>query len=229
MTGPRILALFAAVFIAAWTSMPAAGSPLPESPTLPATASSVHTVRTGDTLWTIARQHATSPKALADANGLADQNRLRVGARITILGSSPGREAISGRNAGRARRPGMDWPSRGVVTSRFGYRGKRHHHGIDVAAPVGSPIAAARDGVVQFTGWQAGYGWLVIVDHGESLTTWYGHASKILVRVGQQVSKGKVIALVGTSGEVTGPNLHFEVRRLNVPLDPWPYLTGGRN
>ncbi len=209
--------------------MPVAASPLSESQTLLVTAASVHTVRADDTLWAIARQHGASPKALADANGLADPNRLRVGARITIPGSSPSRDVTSAQSARRAWRPGMDWPSRGIVTSRFGYRGKWHHHGIDIAAPVGSPIAAARDGVVQFTGWQAGYGWLVIVDHGEGLTTWYGHASKILVRVGQQVSKGEVIALVGTSGEVTGPNLHLEVRRRNVPLDPWPYLTGQRS
>ncbi len=186
MTGPRILALLSGAIMAVWIAMPAAGSPHPESPIFPATTSSVHTVRAGDTLWTIARQHATSPKALANANGLADPNRLRVGARITIPGSSSSRETLSAQQASRARRPGMDWPSRGTVTSRFGYRGKWHHHGIDIAAPVGSPIAAARDGVVQFTGWRAGYGWLVILDHGEGLTTWYGHASKILYASGNK-------------------------------------------
>lgn len=56
------------------------------------------------------------------------------------------------------------------------------------------------------------------------LTTWYAHASRLLVRVGQRVARGNVVALVGTSGEVTGPNMHFEVRRNNIPLDPWPFL-----
>jgi murein DD-endopeptidase MepM/ murein hydrolase activator NlpD len=81
---------------------------------------------------------------------------------------------------------------------------------------------------VRFAGWRAGYGRLVILDHGGSLTTWYAHASKILVRVGQRIAKGAIIALVGTSGEVTGPHVHFEVRRGNAPLDPWPYLNGRR-
>lgn len=93
---------------------------------------------------------------------------------------------------------------------------------------MGSPIAAARGGVVIFVGWRGAYGRLVILDHGEGLTTWYGHASRILVRVGQRVLQGETIALVGASGEVTGPNVHFEVRRNETPLDPWPFLTGAR-
>jgi murein DD-endopeptidase MepM/ murein hydrolase activator NlpD len=115
-----------------------------------------------------------------------------------------------------------------VVTSRFGPRGRRHHHGIDIGAPIGTPITAARDGVVTFAGWLGGYGVLVILDHGAGLTTWYGHASKVLVEVGQRVQDGQLIARVGTTGHVTGPNLHFEVRRNNRPLDPLQFLRGTR-
>ncbi|HEY6103912.1 MAG TPA: M23 family metallopeptidase, partial [bacterium] len=125
-------------------------------------------------------------------------------------------------------RPGFLWPSRGVITSRFGFRGRRHHHGIDIAAPVGTPIMAARDGVVTFAGMQGGYGQLVVLDHGDGLTTWYGHASTVIAVVGQRVQRGELIARVGTTGHVTGPNLHFEVRRNNTPLDPLPFLWRAR-
>ncbi len=221
MTTLRVTALIAGIFLAAW--LPVSAAALPSAPPV---SSQVHIVRAGDTLWAIARQHGLTPAQLSKANGLEDAGRLRVGTRIVVPapGSSP--ESLNPTTPIRPRRPGMIWPSRGVVTSRFGLRGKRHHHGIDIAAPVGSPIRSTRDGVVQFAGWQGGYGRLVILDHGDGLTTWYGHASRILVRVGQRISKGEVIALVGTSGQVTGPNLHFEVRRNSVPLDPWPFLTG---
>lgn len=85
---------------------------------------------------------------------------------------------------------------------------------------------ASRDGVVRFVGWRGGHGRLVILDHGSGLTTWYGHASTLLVRAGQRVSRGDVIALVGTSGRVTGPHVYFAVRQGETPMDPWPFLTG---
>lgn len=121
-------------------------------------------------------------------------------------------------------RPRFGWPSRGVVTSRFGFRGRRHHHGIDIAAPTGTPIYAVQDGRVRFASRQGGYGLLVILDHGNGLTTWYGHASRLLVKAGERVRRGQMIAAVGTTGDVTGPNVHFEVRRNGVPLDPLPFL-----
>ncbi|MBI3911323.1 MAG: peptidoglycan DD-metalloendopeptidase family protein, partial [Armatimonadetes bacterium] len=227
MTRPRLLALVAGAAAAAWFPSPAVAMPVDRGPT-----PEVHVVRAGDTLWAIAQMHGLSPDALASANGLADPRRLGIGTRVILPSSGPRgiRSAAQGSPALRSprtptpvgkpqrlRRPGMDWPSRGIVTSRFGYRGRKHHHGIDIAAPVGSPIRATRDGIVRSAGWQGGYGRLVILDHGGGLSTWYGHASKILVREGQRVAKGEVIARVGTSGEVTGPNLHFEVRRNNTP------------
>jgi murein DD-endopeptidase MepM/ murein hydrolase activator NlpD len=200
----------------------------------PAWASSAgarHVVRSGETVWSIARQHGTHPSALARINALADEDRIRVGQILTLPPQAPARpratvRSAAGRRAaaGNAVRNWFGWPSRGVVTSRFGNRGRKHHDGIDIATPVGTPIRAARDGVVRFAGWRGGYGRLVILDHGGGLSTWYGHASTIVSGVGKRVRRGELIARVGTTGQVTGPNLHFEVRQNGRPLDPLMFL-----
>ena len=98
------------------------------------------------------------------------------------------------------------------------------HEGIDIAAPIGTPIWAAAAGTVIYAGWLSGYGSLVLVDHGNGLATAYAHASAILVVLGQQVSQGETIALVGSTGHSTGPHLHFEVRINGVAVDPLLYL-----
>lgn len=180
-----------------------------------------HVVRSGETLWAIARQHGTTPRAMARINVLTDEDRLRAGQVLRLPGPPAGGRRAAGVPAVRSR---FVWPSRGVVTSRFGYRGRRHHHGIDIAAPAGTPITAARDGVVRFAGWMNGYGRLVIVDHGAGMATWYGHASTIVTRVGRRVRRGQLIARVGRTGHATGSNLHFEVRQDNRPLDPLAFL-----
>jgi murein DD-endopeptidase MepM/ murein hydrolase activator NlpD len=119
---------------------------------------------------------------------------------------------------------GLIWPADGVVTSGFGKRWGRMHEGIDIAAPIGTPIWAAAAGTVIHAGWLSGYGSLVVVDHGNGLATAYAHASAILVVLGQQVSQGETIALVGSTGHSTGPHLHFEVRINGVAVDPLLYL-----
>lgn len=202
------------------------------TPALAGPIRSIHTVQSGDTLWTIAQIHGTSVEAIATLNRLADPDRLQPGQQLQI--DTPAFAPPDPGTRGRATitppprqpqlRPRLIWPSRGVITSRFGVRGRRHHHGIDIAAPVGTPISAALDGDVQFVGRRGGYGLLVILEHGSGLTTWYGHASRVLVTVGQHIRQGQSIAAVGTTGEVTGPNLHFELRRNNVPLDPIKFL-----
>lgn len=115
-------------------------------------------------------------------------------------------------------------PTNGQVTSRFGTRWGRMHEGIDIGAPVGTAIRAADAGVVTSSKYISGYGYTVILDHGKGITTLYGHASELLVVVGQTVQKNELIARVGTSGSTTGACLHFEVRRNGVPIDPLPYL-----
>ncbi len=124
----------------------------------------------------------------------------------------------------------MLMPSRGPITSPFGNRFhpvlgySRFHAGTDFGAEQGSPILAAETGVVIFAGWYGGYGNAVILEHGDGLTTLYGHASRLNVREGQTVKKGDVIAAVGTTGLSTGPHLHFEVRRNGKPVDPMAFL-----
>ncbi|MDQ7843694.1 MAG: M23 family metallopeptidase [Armatimonadota bacterium] len=100
----------------------------------------------------------------------------------------------------------------------------QHHWGIDIAADVGTPVLASAPGVVVFTGWYAGYGRTVYLDHGSGWATLYGHLSGTRVLVGQWVERGEEIGAVGTSGRSTGPHLHFEIRRHNTPLDPLRFL-----
>lgn len=126
------------------------------------------------------------------------------------------------------------WPLRGRLTSDFGMRthpitGKyTHHDGIDIAAPTGTPIRAAKSGVVKFSGDRGGYGNLVIVEHSDGTQTRYGHCHRLNVRPGERVRAGQEIATVGSTGRSTGPHLHFEVRVDGKPVDPGPWLRVAR-
>lgn len=115
-------------------------------------------------------------------------------------------------------------PSRGTITSRFGYRWGRMHEGVDIAAPRGTPIVASDSGKVSFSGWRSGYGYCVMINHGNGYQTLYGHASKLYVKAGQSVKKGQKIAAVGSTGRSTGPHLHFEVRVKGVAKNPLKYI-----
>ncbi len=106
---------------------------------------------------------------------------------------------------------GYVWPTRGTVTSGYGMRWGRLHQGIDIAAPVGTPIVAASSGEVIKSGWGGGYGKLVKLKHHDGSVTLYAHNSRLLVRSGQQVRQGQQIAALGNTGRSTGPHLHFEV------------------
>jgi murein DD-endopeptidase MepM/ murein hydrolase activator NlpD len=107
---------------------------------------------------------------------------------------------------------GYMWPARGVLTSGYGWRWGRMHRGIDIGAPVGTPVFAAAPGVVQFSGWNSGgYGNMVEIRHPDGSMTRYAHHSRNIVRAGQQISQGDQIAEVGSTGYSTGPHLHFEV------------------
>ena len=100
----------------------------------------------------------------------------------------------------------------------------RPHEGIDVSAPMGSPIEAPAAGVVTDAGWETGYGNTITIDHGFGIVTKFAHASKLLVKTGQRVSRGQRIALVGNSGLATGPHLHYEVHVNGRPVDPLKYV-----
>ena len=130
-----------------------------------------------------------------------------------------------------ARPSTLGWPlASPVVTSGFGYRihpifgTSRLHAGIDLRGSTGTPILAAGDGVVVSAGWRGGYGNTVIIDHGGSLATLYAHQSRVHVRAGAHVRRGQAIGAVGSTGQSTGPHLHFEVRVNGTPVDPLNYL-----
>ncbi|OGC03517.1 hypothetical protein A2276_01220 [candidate division WOR-1 bacterium RIFOXYA12_FULL_43_27] len=124
----------------------------------------------------------------------------------------------------------IDWPLRGRITSRFGYRrhplwgGRNMHTGLDIAAPSGTPIKAADGGEVILSKWWDGYGKAVVINHGKNIQTVYGHMSRIYAQEGTSVAKGQVIGLVGSTGYSTGPHLHFEVRENGKPKNPMNYL-----
>lgn len=189
-------------------------------------------VRQGQTLSEIAEEQGTSVGALVSANGLRTAEFIREGQRLVI----PGRQVasrsrrfaspvtVSRTQAVVARLSGFLWPARGVLTSRFGWRSRRHHDGIDIASPYGTTVFAAKEGRVIFSGWYYGYGRAVIIDHGAGLTTLYGHSSALLVRSGQTVEAGQPIARVGSTGLSTGPHLHFEIRVNGRAVNPLKYL-----
>ncbi len=120
------------------------------------------------------------------------------------------------------------------LTSSFGMRnhpilgGRRAHKGIDLGAPIGTPIYATADGVVSKASWFGGYGLYVSLEHGGDLETRYGHMSRLNVAEGQMVHKGDVIGFVGTTGNSTGPHLHYEVRVDGQAVNPIPYMQGDR-
>ena len=124
----------------------------------------------------------------------------------------------------------MIWPVNGVVTSPYGYRTHPifgttiYHSGIDIGVDYGTPVHAADGGVVVEAGWISGYGYAVIIDHGNGLSTLYGHNQELAVSEGQSVSQGQVIAYAGSTGNSTGPHVHFEVRANGDPVDPSAYL-----
>ena len=135
-------------------------------------------------------------------------------------------QAVAGSTgAGVPSASGFIWPVNGAVVSGYGMRWGRLHEGIDIAASTtGTPIWAAAAGTVIHAGWLGGYGNLVVVDHGNGLATAYAHASAILVGVGQQVAQGESVALVGSTGNSSGPHLHFEVRVNGAAVDPLFYM-----
>ncbi len=118
-------------------------------------------------------------------------------------------------------------PISGTITSRYGSRESIRNHthkGLDIAAPIGTAIKATADGTVSFSGVKGGYGKLIIIDHGNGIQTYYGHCSKLYVKVGDKVNSADVIGAVGTTGNSTGPHLHFEIRRNGEYVNPAQYL-----
>ncbi|HST51328.1 MAG TPA: peptidoglycan DD-metalloendopeptidase family protein [Pyrinomonadaceae bacterium] len=128
------------------------------------------------------------------------------------------------------------WPVEGGLSDGFGVRSNpfgggssEFHPGQDITAPSGTPVVAPADGTVAQAGWQNGYGQTVVIDHGNGLTTRYGHLSKIEVAVGQEIKRGEELGQVGSTGRSTGPHLHYEIKIGDVTVNPLDYLPAGEN
>ena len=133
-----------------------------------------------------------------------------------------------------AARPDL-WPVEGPLVASFGERSDpftgegEFHKGVDIRAAAGTPVEAAADGRVIFAGWDGGYGRLVIVDHGGGVRTYYAHLSRFSTQVGRAIQRGEVLGLVGRTGRVTAPHLHYEVRIGGAAVNPYKYLSSAED
>lgn len=124
------------------------------------------------------------------------------------------------------------WPAAGYLASHFGRRVDpfsgmyERHYGIDISGPVGTPVKATADGVVKLSSWHSGYGKLVVIQHRHGYETRYAHNSQLLVRVGDEVRRGQVVALMGNTGKSSGPHCHYEVVHKKRRVNPYAYLKG---
>jgi murein DD-endopeptidase MepM/ murein hydrolase activator NlpD len=208
------------------SSPPARPQARPEAP-----ARVVHVMQRGETLYRLSRHYGVSVDEIVRANGIRDVSDVPVGARIVIPGVRPGPLASPTPGSGdlRARtwqEASLDfgWPLTGHFSSGFGRRGRSSHDGIDIAARPGTPVRAAEAGRVTHSGWLGDYGRVVIVKHAGDYSTVYAHNRTNKVRKGAFVEKGDLLAEVGSSGNASGPHLHFEVRRARRPENPLRFL-----
>jgi lipoprotein NlpD len=197
-----------------------------------------HRVRPGENLYRIGKAYGVSVERLARANRLRDPSLIRAGQRLLIPGARrelpvdvitptkvsrrvPASDEIS---VGNGSRP-FSWPvASGQLSSGFGPRGRSFHDGIDIAAPVGTPVVAAAAGEVIYSDTLPGYGNVIIVRHQRGYATVYAHNQENRVHNGARVGRGQRIGSVGETGRTTGPNLHFEIRRDNIARNPLYYL-----
>ena len=189
-----------------------------------------HTVERGETLESIARMYKVTPAAISgfSGNGLEPPYMLTVGQKLVIPGGEKPDvprhvQQYSGpipKNAQKGTGV-FGWPMAGYISQRY-WTG---HQAIDIGSPKGTPIVAADSGyVVYVQSSDQGYGRMVIIDHGNGQSTLYAHMSVCHVRVGQSVAKGQVIGLCGSTGNATGPHLHFEIIKSGVRRNPLLYL-----
>jgi murein DD-endopeptidase MepM/ murein hydrolase activator NlpD len=199
-----------------------------------------HVVRRGQTLWRISKVYGVEIDELASANGISDTSSLKTGQVLFIPGASEVRDVpaypapLDAATAivppGTVEDDGNSrwlWPVKnGEVLSYFGAPRRTHRHqGIDIRGRGGQPVRATRPGRVTYSGsGMRGYGKTVIVDHGNGMSSLYAHNSRLLVRKGQRVERGEMIAEVGRSGNASTEHCHFEIRRRDKPVDPLGYL-----
>ncbi len=191
----------------------------------------VHKIAKGDTLWDISMTYKVDSETIQKANPEMVPAALKLGYELIIPGGKTPR--VSSVSRGNTSRSGSSseavgssyvWPVKGRITSGFGLRSGGFHEAIDIGIPTGTTVRAARSGKVTFSGWASGYGYLVKISHSSGYETRYAHNSKLLVSVGQQVEQGQAIAYSGSTGNSTGPHLHFEIRKNGAALNPMSLL-----
>ena len=220
---PLITSKLQFVFLLSTTITIAACAPF--HPPAEPSSTRYYIVQPGDNFHSIAFLLETTPQQLQGANPWANSPQLQPGMRLTVPAATAasGGQYDSSADGGEPRIRSADfaWPLKNFqVSSKFGNRRGRLHAGIDLRAPRGTPIHAAADGRVVFSGRSGDYGRMVVIDHGGGVETAYAHNSRNLVNRGQRVKQGDIIGNVGRSGNATGYHLHFEFRRYGRPLNP---------
>jgi len=179
----------------------------------------------GESLMSLIESYGVAPDDVVAANDLRSPFDVVPGMLVFLPGVQP-TEALARLKLVREEENRYIWPLHGRLTSYYGPRNlgmgtSNFHRGIDIAAPSGTPVGAARSGTVTYAGWSTqGYGNLVKIRHAGGAETWYGHFSSIAVSVGEYVSQGEIIGRVGSTGLSTGPHLHFELHETGRALDP---------
>lgn len=191
----------------------------------------LHTVQKGDTLESIAKKYKVSVEAIIGyaPNNLTPDSELVPGQKIMVPGGQKPYVAPVVRPAATWVKAGpfsgatgsFMWPVSGVITQGP----HQYHMGLDIANAIGTPVVAADAGVVVFAGWDnSGYGYSIVVDHGNGFMTRYAHLSAFFVKAGDQVKKGEMIGKVGSTGRSTGSHLHFEIIYQGIRRNPYNYL-----
>jgi len=207
-----------------------------------------HTVQSGESVYRVSKMYGVPQEKVIRSNKIKDVTKVKVGEVLFIPGarkvrsdpgSSPAVSNSSRTPSGKAIPPPptrsvhtrcppgsikFTMPAEGKLSSGFGIRNGRQHDGIDITNKIGTPIKAAADGVVIYSGRLGGYGLIVILKHEGSFKTIYAHNRKNLVKKGDTVRQGQTIVELGQSGNATGPHLHFEIRCGQDATDPVPYL-----
>ena len=178
----------------------------------------IYYVKKGESLWSISHEYNVKLEAIIAANSITDASKISAGQQLRIP-NVPGTRSII---------YNFIWPVRRRITSSYGMRvlsgRKDFHAAIDIGAPTGTNIVAAENGIVSYSGYMRGYGNIIILSHDEGYSNVYAHNSVNLVKKGQSIKKGSVIAKVGRTGNATGSHLHFEVRLNGKPINPLSYL-----
>lgn len=188
---------------------------------VPYSRSRVHRVKAGETLWEIAGMYGVDLNVLMNANKeIHNAGTLQIGQTIEVPASADLRKAVNREYPSRSWKGYYSWPVLGTISSRFGWRRREFHHGLDIACKINTPIRAAAPGKVVFAGVRRLYGKTVILQHANGTRTLYAHARTLLVQEGQQVNRGQTIARVGVTGRTTGPHVHFEVRLNGKTVNP---------